>query len=723
MKKITLNAFAVFLIIFLFPNAVFSQSETVFANPDGSGVGKLLLILSLVAVTFIAAIFLFLRTSALRESLRQNRQQKKTYTPKKIVQNWDQEQVDMYLNYKKMKGGKNENKGNIDTSLKVLFFTIISSLMSSDLFAQGVDKQRSVFSEGGIIITLVLIFVPLLLIILLMIVKVGRLSRRFKAKKNFEEAEKISAYLRSLPEEEMAEALRQRREALDFEVSSAALSGNLPPEDKRGILKNINEHANIRFIEEKRKALDRPNVEPELSKLVIWFLVSATLWLLFGTTVGEYVGIKFVAPDADHVSWLSFGRLRPVHTNAVFWGWSSLGMIGLGYYVIPRVGNNKIFSLKMGWWSLWLINAYVLLGSITVALGINNGGGEFREYIWPIEVLFGASVALTLYNYLKTIAARNTREIYVSNWYIVAALMFGIVIKAVGYLPFWNVGLGETIAQGYYMHQAVGMWFMMFTLGLIYYFLPQQLNKPIYSYSLGILAFWSQILFYTLIGTHHFIFSSIPWSLQTVAIIGSVGMIIPVVAGTTNFIMTFKGSWHKLSGSYTLPFILVGVIFYFTGSMQGTAEAFRTTNLYWHFTDFTVAHSHLTMYGIIAFFLWGFIYAIIPRMTRQEPPQVTVGIHFWLALIGLMFYSVPLMLGGTLKGIMWMDGLPFIDSVVMMAPYWLWRAIGGTLMWISHFVFAYNVYKMIGPKTTVNINEEAMSLLQTDSDAELIHIK
>jgi cytochrome c oxidase cbb3-type subunit 1 len=345
-----------------------------------------------------------------------------------------------------------------------------------------------------------------------------------------------------------------------------------------------------------------------------------------------------------------------------------------------------------------LINAYVLLGSITVALGINNGGGEFREYIWPIEVLFGASVALTLYNYLKTIAARNTREIYVSNWYIVAALMFGIVIKAVGYLPFWNVGLGETIAQGYYMHQAVGMWFMMFTLGLIYYFLPQQLNKPIYSYSLGILAFWSQILFYTLIGTHHFIFSSIPWSLQTVAIIGSVGMIIPVVAGTTNFIMTFKGSWHKLSGSYTLPFILVGVIFYFTGSMQGTAEAFRTTNLYWHFTDFTVAHSHLTMYGIIAFFLWGFIYAIIPRMTRQEPPQVTVGIHFWLALIGLMFYSVPLMLGGTLKGIMWMDGLPFIDSVVMMAPYWLWRAIGGTLMWISHFVFAYNVYKLIAVK-------------------------
>ena len=292
--------------------------------------------------------------------------------------------------------------------------------------------------------------------------------------------------------------------------------------------------------------------------------------------------------------------------------------------------------------------------------------------------------------------------------------MFVIVISLAAYLPFWQDGLGETIIQGYYMHQGVGMWFMMFVLGLVYYFLPQQLNKPIYSYSLGILAFWSQIFFYTVIGTHHFVFSSIPWALQTVAIVGSVGMIIPVVSGTTNFIMTFKGAWHKLSGSYTLPFFLIGIIFYFTGSMQGTAEAFRTTNLYWHFTDFTTAHSHLTMYGIIAFFLWAFIYAIIPRITRQEPPQVTVGMHFWMAFIGLLFYTIPLMIGGTMRGIMWMDGKPFIDSVTAMAPYWLWRAIGGTLMWASHLIFAYNMYKMIYPRHVININEEMVSNLTTD---------
>src|SRR5690606_27091364 len=187
------------------------------------------------------------------------------------------------------------------------------------------------------------------------------------------------------------------------------------------------------------------------------------------------------------------------------------------------------------------------------------------------------------------------------------------------------------------------------------YFIPQQLNRPIYAYSLGILAFWTQILFYTIIGTHHFVFSAIPWWLQTVAIVGSMGMIIPVVAATINFFMTFKGQKDKVANSYSLPFFLTAVLYYFIVSMQGTAEAFRFTNLIWHFTDFTVAHSHLTMYGIISFLLWGSMYAVVPRLTGQEPPQLTVGAHFWFALIGLLFYTVPLMYGSTLKGLLWLE--------------------------------------------------------------------
>ncbi len=569
-------------------------------------------------------------------------------------------------------------------------------------------ETKNIFSESGIIITLLLIAIPVIVASILVIIKAKNILNNFLKKK---ELEKFNEYLKGLSVEEV-QKLEQRKKELEYSLSNNELAGDTTPIDEKGLIDNVSEASSLRFIEQKKKSQARPYIEPDLTKLILWYLGCATFWLLFGTTVGEYVGIKFVAPDVDHYSWLSFGRLRPVHTNAVFWGWASLAMLGLAYYVIPRVSNVPIASVKTGYRTLILINASVILGSLFLMAGINNGGGEYREYIWPVMALFGIGVILSLKNFYKTIAKRTTKEIYVSNWYIISAMMFLLVIAVIAYWPSWQNGLGETIVQGYYMHQGVGMWFMLFNLGLMYYFLPQQLNKPIYSYSLGILAFWVQILFYTLIGTHHFIFSAIPWWLQTVAIVGSAGMIIPVVAGTTNFLMTFKGSWHKLSGSYTLPFYLIGIIFYFTGSLQGTAEAFKFTNLVWHFTDFTVAHSHLTMYGIICFMLWGFIYTVVPRLTGKEPPQITVGAHFWLALIGLLFYTFPLMYGSTLRGLMWMEGAKsFIESVELMAPYWLWRAIGGSLMWLSHILFAYNFYVMVKKKEEIEIPTSPKDIL------------
>ncbi|MGV9004943.1 cbb3-type cytochrome c oxidase subunit I [Flavobacterium sp.] len=575
-------------------------------------------------------------------------------------------------------------------------------------------ENKNIFNESGIIITIVLISIPIIIASIILVSKAYALLNRYIKKKN---AEKFKEYVKGLGADEI-QKLEQRKRELAFTLSNNELGSEVLPLDAKGLINNITEIESIRFIEQKKKGQPRPYIEPQLTKLILWYLGCATFWLLFGTTMGEYLGIKFVAPDVDHYSWLSFGRLRPVHTNAVFWGWASLAMMGLAYYVIPRVSNVPIASIKTGYRSLILINASVVIGSICLMAGLNNGGGEYREYVWPVMALFGIGVFISLLNFLKTIARRTTKEIYVSNWYIISAMMFLLVIAIVAYWPTWQNGLGETIVQGYYMHQGVGMWFMLFTLGLMYYFLPQQLNKPIYSYSLGILAFWAQILFYTLIGTHHFIFSAIPWWLQTIAIVGSVGMVIPVVAGTTNFIMTFKGSWHKLSASYTLPFYLIGIVFYFTGSLQGTAEAFRFTNLVWHFTDFTVAHSHLTMYGIICFMLWGFIYTIVPRLTGKEPPQIFVGAHFWLALIGLLFYTFPLMYGSTLRGLMWMEGKPFIDSVEMMAPYWLWRAIGGSLMWLSHILFAYNFYVMVRNKEDMEIPTSPTDILKAKQELD-----
>lgn len=579
----------------------------------------------------------------------------------------------------------------LDKTLGLIAGAVVLLAAALPAHAQPIAEEKALQREGGIIITLILVMIPILTGLFLMAVKIAGYYRRLHNKKALKDAGQLLEWSEAEPE--IIENLETRRAQLRYSLSRSELSGQLPAEDKKGMILPDPDKG-LPLVAAKKRAQKRPPVDVQLTRLVLWYIITATFWLIFGTTVGEYIGIKFVAPDADQLSWLSFGRLRPVHTNSVFWGWASLGMLALGTYIVPRVGNNRLYSYKLAWWALGLTNLTVVLGTLTLMAGINNGGGEFREYIWPVMLPFALALILTLYNYYKTVATRKTKEIYISNWYMVAALMFVLIITLVAYLPFWQNGLGETIIQGYYMHQGVGMWFMLFTLGIVYYFLPQQLNKPIYSYSLGILAFWTQILFYTLIGTHHFVFSSIPWWLQTVAIVGSAGMIIPVAAGTANFLLTFKGAWHKIAHSYTLPFFIVGIIFYFTGSMQGTAEAFRTTNLIWHFTDFTVAHSHLTMYGIICFFLWAGIYAVMPRLTGTEPPQILVGAHFWLALIGLLFYSFPLMYGGTLKGLSWMEGQPFIESVILMAPYWLWRAIGGSLMWLSHLFFAVNIYKM-----------------------------
>lgn len=700
--KVAINMFLILAILSQSGYSLAQQTAPSTFSFD-STTGWAIVILFLVLALFILVLTVRFRVEQLKsEDLNKNESEDIKF--KKLMNSLDAKQITTYLTYKKEKVGK-----RIFTIAFIVFYSLVSNLA----FAQGAKDIApvSLLTEKGILITIVLILIPIILGLILVVVKVIRAVQKYRNEQDLKEAAKFSDYIKKISDDVMDIELGKRKNALEYQLSNNELSGVDTAEDSKGVIAISNE-SGLPIVAQKKSGLHRPKIDADLSKLIIWFLGSATFWLIFGTTIGEYIGIKFVAPDADHISWLSFGRLRPVHTNAVFWGWASLAMLGLGYYVVPRVSNTALASLRKGWYTLYLVNAAVVLGTLCLMAGINNGGGEYREYVWPVMLLFAIGLILTLINFIQTIARRTTKEIYIANWYIVASIIFAIVISIVAYVPIWQNGLGETIIQGYYMHQGVGMWFMLFTLGIVYYFLPQQLNKPIYSYSLGILAFWTQILFYTLIGTHHFVFSAIPWWLQTIAIVGSAGMIIPVVAGTTNFILTFKGAWYKIKDSYTLPFFLVGIVFYFTGSMQGTAEAFRSTNLIWHFTDFTVAHSHLTMYGIICFFLWAAIYAVVPRLTGKEAPQITIGAHFWFALIGMMFYTIPLMYGSTLKGLLWMQGKPFIDGVVLMAPYWLWRAIGGSLMWVSHIFFAYNMFKMISSSKLIDVKEEAMRLLQ-----------
>lgn len=585
--------------------------------------------------------------------------------------------------------------------LSLLALTTISAPILGQ--TQAIPNTENWISSPGIIGTIVLIAIVVFVAVLILSVRLSSYIEAMRKKGIVKKKIEFSQELIDLDDTEIDAILEKRKAALAYKLTGNELGSEDNAADSKGLISKVTHDPDNPLVDEKKKTkLNLETPEP-FKKIIIWYLGASVFWLVYGTFIGQYVGMKFVWPEMDSVSWLSFGRLRPVHTNTVFWGWASLAMIGLAYFVIARTSNTTIYSYKWAWRSWRLINLSVLVGNILLMAGINNGGGEYREYIWPVALLFAIGLIYTFRNFYKTVAKRKIAEIYISNWYLLGGLVWTIVLATIGYLPNYQDGLGETVIQGYYMHQGVGMWFMTFTLGLIYYYLPSSLNKPIYSYSLGVLAFWTQMLFYTLIGTHHFVFSPLPWWLQTVAIVFSAGMFIPVVAGSTNFLMTMRGSWSEISKSYVLPFFLVGVIFYFVGSTQGSLQAFRFTNYVWHFTDFNVAHSHMTMYGIITFILWACIYAILPKITGKEPKQFFVGVHFWLAFIGLFAYMISMMAGGTLKGLSWIDGDPFIDSVILMQPYWVWRAIGGSLMFLSHIMFAYNFYVMVKKESIIEI--------------------
>jgi cytochrome c oxidase cbb3-type subunit I len=433
------------------------------------------------------------------------------------------------------------------------------------------------------------------------------------------------------------------------------------------------------------------------------YVVSATLWLLFATGVGLLMAFKFGAPEFGTGAWLTFGRLRPIHTNATFYGFASIALVGLGYYVAARSSGTKIFSAALAWTGLALFNVAALAGTIALDLGYNDGNLEYREWPWWIRLIFLGGLVVTGWNLIATVARRGSKDIYLSNWYIIGGTLWTCINAAVAIVPWYQYGLGQVAVSGFYMHNAVGMWFTPLSLGVIYYTLPKLLNRPIYSYALGVFAFWTNLLFYPIIGSHHFEFSPLPWWLQTIAIVFSVAMLVPVWGGSSNFLLTMRGRTRDLIHSYPLMFIFVGVMSYLIGSTQGTFEAFRSLQQVWHLTNFTVGHSHLTMYGIITFATWGGIYALLPMATGRQASSLGMALHFWMALVGCFIYVTSLSVGGTIQGLDWMHGLPFIQSVIDMQSYYVWRGVGGLLMFLSHIVFGWNVWRMCsGPGAVVS---------------------
>ena len=433
-----------------------------------------------------------------------------------------------------------------------------------------------------------------------------------------------------------------------------------------------------------RVAADRSSAFP-----VFMFLAFACAWLLVGSVAGLVASIKLHEPDwLVNDAWLSFGRIRTVHLNAVIYGWATNGALGIILWLLPRLLRTQLHGAVWAMLGGTLINVGVAAGIGAIAIGWTDGM-EYLEIPWQIGIFIVLGFVLIIASAMFTLVNRKVEHLYVSVWYFVAALLWIALLYIVGKLPGVHTGVQQATTNWWYGHNALGLWFTPVAVGAIYYFLPKIIGRPVRSYNLSLLGFWTLAFFYGQVGGHHLIGGPVPGWLTTLSIVQSMMMVIPVLAFTVNQAGTMKGQIHLARYSPTLRFMMVGGLMYLASSVQGSLESLRSINTITHFTHFTVAHAHLGMYAFVSMVLFGAIYFMLPRVLNWEwPYPKLITLHFWLVAVGIAIYFVGLSIGGWLQGVAMLDAArPFMDSVAVTLPYLQWRSVGGALMTVGHFVF------------------------------------
>lgn len=430
----------------------------------------------------------------------------------------------------------------------------------------------------------------------------------------------------------------------------------------------------------------------------------ALIWLTLFPLVGILVSIQFHNPEfLGGISWLTFGRLRPVHTNGVIFGSFTTAFIGLLYYFVPRLCGTPVYKVEWGWWLLWMWNAFLILGSVSLLMGYIVGV-ENAEYDWPINFLRYAVLVGVTIQVLGTIVRRRTAIFYVSLWYALAAVIWILLNMLIGnillsYGPI--AGVNSAAMHGLYIHNLVGLWLNPAGLATVYYFLPLSAKNALYSHKLSLLGFWSMAAIYPMIGTHHYLYSPIPHWTQTVAIVHSMWMLIPVLTVTVNFFGTMVGRWGTVLGggggdNYAAKFLILGVVYFLIGSSQGSIEALHRFQQLTHFNDFVIGHAHLTVFGAMILWVVGGLYYVWPRVTgRQLWSDRLASWQLWLTVTGFTTMVLGLTVQGFIQGSMLENSVDFVDSVKAMQPWWVARTVVGTIMDVALGLMAYNFYKTV----------------------------
>jgi len=418
-------------------------------------------------------------------------------------------------------------------------------------------------------------------------------------------------------------------------------------------------------------------------------LLTAMCWLIIGSAAAIIASIKLHEPDwLVSQAWLTFGRMRSVHLNSVIYGWASMAGVGVSLWLIPRLLKTPLVGAQFVYWGALIWHVALMCGVAAIGMGYTDGM-EWLEMPWQIDifiVLGGALMGLPLF---LTLVNRKVDHLYVSVWYIGAALIWFPILFFIANIPDLHFGVQGAAMNWWYGHNALGLWFTPIGLGAAYYFIPKVLGRPIYSYNLSLLGFWCLAFFYSQVGGHHLIGGPLPTWMVTLSIVQSMMMIIPVFAVAVNHHMTVGGNIKAVIHSPTLRFIVLGSMLYVAASVQGSLEALRSVNLITHFTHYTVAHAHLGMYGFFTLVMFGSIYFIMPRIVDWEWPHPwMISAHFWLVALGFAVYFIGLTTGGWLQGSAMVDASkPFMDSVLVTLPYLKSRSIGGGLMILGHLIF------------------------------------
>lgn len=448
-------------------------------------------------------------------------------------------------------------------------------------------------------------------------------------------------------------------------------------------------------------------------RVVRLFAVMSVVWGVIGMLVGVLIAFQMAYPELNFgVPWLSFGRLRPLHTNAVIFAFGGCALMATSFHVVQRTSYVTLFGGRLADFVFYGYQLVILLAVITLPLGFTQGK-EYAELEWPIDILLAVVWVAYAVVFFGTLAKRKVSHIYVANWFfgafIVTVALLHIVNSAAiptGWLSSYSIyaGAQDAMVQWWYGHNAVGFFLTAGFLGMVYYYIPKQANRPVYSYRLSVVHFWALVFTYMWAGPHHLHYTALPDWAQSLGMAFSIILLAPSWGGMINGMMTLSGAWDKLRTDPILKFLVVSLSFYGMSTFEGPMMAIKSVNALSHYTDWTIGHVHSGALGWVGFVSIGSLYYLIPRLFNRETMYSTrlIELHFWIATIGVVLYITSMWISGVTQGLMERnmsaDGYPvntFFDFIAIRQPFYLIRILGGLMYVAGMFIMAYNVARTI----------------------------